>query len=160
MFDSSDIYQVHAYMSVGFICTGCGAVLDVTGPHEPASDAWCEVAAQRARVEGWYVPPPDAKGDLDVVTCFCANCAVDRTASTSRVVRVRIFVALLGEAVDVWRPVDAVVEGPDAYRIISQVANPDERWQFVHGDIVRCEPRRFADGSVGLAAIARVSGAG
>ena len=53
-----------------------------------------------------------------------------------------IYVALLDEGTNVWRPVAAVPLGGSVYRIISQNACPDdEAWQFATGSEVRCEPR-------------------
>ena len=71
---------------------------------------------------------------------------------------VEIFVALLGEGVDVWRPVQAEPLGGSVYRIATVNPDPqDEHWQFVHGDVVRCEPREFAGGTRGLVAVEKVS---
>lgn len=40
-----------------------------------------------------------------------------------------IFVYLLDEGVDVWRPVDAEIVAPDWYRILSENENgDDEHW--------------------------------
>ncbi len=69
----------------------------------------------------------------------------------------RIFVALVGEGVDVWRPVEAVHEHEDRYRILSENHDPeDERWEFQQGAVVRCRLRNFADGTRALAAFERV----
>jgi hypothetical protein len=55
-----------------------------------------------------------------------------------------IYVALLEEGVDVWRPVEAEREG-EFFRIVS--SRPDtERWAFPSGSLVRCEQRDLADG--------------
>ena len=71
---------------------------------------------------------------------------------------VEIFVALLGEGVDVWRPVLAEPVGGSLYRIATVNSDPqDEHWQFVTGDVVRCEPREFSGGTRGLVAVERVS---
>ena len=51
-----------------------------------------------------------------------------------------IYVYLLDEGVDVWRPVKAVHIRDTVYKIVSE--NPaleDEKWQFSTGDLVRCE---------------------
>jgi hypothetical protein len=58
-----------------------------------------------------------------------------------------IYVYLLNEGVDVWRPVQARHIGTDRYQIVS-VNNSldDELWQFNSGDIVRCKPRTMFDG--------------
>jgi hypothetical protein len=52
----------------------------------------------------------------------------------------RIYVALLNEGVDVWRPVRAEHLGGNLYRIVSQPYNREiEYWQFEPGDEVVCE---------------------
>lgn len=52
----------------------------------------------------------------------------------------RIYVALLGVKVDVWRPVEAERVGETVYRILDQAYDPEtERWQFEPGDAVECE---------------------
>jgi hypothetical protein len=66
-----------------------------------------------------------------------------------------IFVRLLDEDVDCWRPVEAVNEGADRYRILSANSDPtDERWEFSAGEIVICERRRLS-GRDALVAIRR-----
>jgi hypothetical protein len=67
---------------------------------------------------------------------------------------VQIFVYMPDEVVDTWRPVDAGVVAPGIYRILSPDPAPeDEEWQFHSGDLVCCEERTLADGTVGLVAI-------
>jgi len=69
-----------------------------------------------------------------------------------------IYVYLLGEGVDVWRPVDAVRVGESLYRITSDCSDQrfaEESWQFVTGDVVRCTRRELAEGEL-LVAVERV----
>ena len=71
---------------------------------------------------------------------------------------VEIFVAFVGERVDVWRPVLAEPVGGSLYRIATVNSDPhDEHWQFVTGDIFRCERREFSGGTRGLVAVEKVS---
>ncbi len=64
-----------------------------------------------------------------------------------------IYLALLGEGVEVWRPVQAIHIGKDIYEIISSNPDPeDEHWQFHPGDFVRCKDKVFADGTKGKVA--------
>jgi hypothetical protein len=71
---------------------------------------------------------------------------------------VEIFVALLGEGVDVWRPVLAEPVGGSLCRIATVNSDPqDEHWQFVTGDVGRCEPREFSGGTRRLVAVEKVS---
>lgn len=51
-----------------------------------------------------------------------------------------IFVRLLDENVDVWRPVKAERIASDRFRIVEQPYDRDtERWEFEPGDEVMCE---------------------
>lgn len=66
----------------------------------------------------------------------------------------QIYVALLDEGVEVWRPV-AAEQNPDAsYRILDPGDyDPSvETWQFPPGSVVVCEPRQTSAGSVLAAA--------
>jgi hypothetical protein len=65
--------------------------------------------------------------------------------------RVLVYVPLLDEGVDVWRPVAAEVIGNGCYLITGDQPS-DERWKFLPGTSVRCEERRFEDGTLGLVA--------
>jgi hypothetical protein len=74
---------------------------------------------------------------------------------------VRIFVALMDEGVDVWRPVQARSLGGGLYRIIGVDGDTnDETWQFPAGAVVKCEHGQFADGRSGMTAVAQVEEAG
>jgi len=52
--------------------------------------------------------------------------------------RQTIFVRLLGEVVDAWRPVEAIDYGQLRYRIVGPEPTPDEEWEFRIGEMVRC----------------------
>ena len=66
-----------------------------------------------------------------------------------------VYVPLVDEGVDVWRPVAAEPVGPMLFRLTGPV--PDgEAWAFEPGAVVRCYERTFADGSRGPAAFERV----
>ena len=74
---------------------------------------------------------------------------------------VTIFVALLDEGVDVWRPVQARPLDQGQFRIIGLEADiEDETWQFPAGSIVKCEKKLFGDGTSGMTAVERIGGAG
>jgi hypothetical protein len=69
----------------------------------------------------------------------------------------QIFVRLLDEGVDVWRPVQAEYLGGDAYRILEQRYDRDvETWEFEPGERVMCEWVDSSDGRI-LAAQRRTS---
>jgi hypothetical protein len=56
------------------------------------------------------------------------------------VTQTEIFVRLLDEKVDVWRPVKAEQLDADRFRIVEQPYDRDtERWEFEPGDEVVCE---------------------
>ena len=63
--------------------------------------------------------------------------------------KVLVYVTLVDEGTDVWQPVTAEVVGDGCYRIIGNQPE-EERWQFAPGALVRCEERRFQDGTLGL----------
>ena len=67
----------------------------------------------------------------------------------------QVYVYLLDEGTDVWRPVDAIPVGGDIYKIVAENHDPeDEHWEFATGDEVRCEARRLSSG-MHLVAVAR-----
>jgi hypothetical protein len=67
-----------------------------------------------------------------------------------------IFVSLLNEQVDVWRPVQAEHLRENLYKIIEQPYDrEDETWQFEPGDEVVCELIDSDDGRI-LAATRRI----
>ncbi len=66
---------------------------------------------------------------------------------------------LLNEGIDVWRPVTAKRLTHNTFWVVGpQLAN--EEWAFAAGTVVAGEPRRFADGTRGIAAVALDSPAG
>lgn len=65
-----------------------------------------------------------------------------------------IFVELLGEDTQSWRPVAAQRLGSGLFRIVGTVPE-DEVWRFQPGQTVRCAEHSFADGSCGPVAVER-----
>jgi hypothetical protein len=54
-----------------------------------------------------------------------------------------IYVALLDEGIDVWRPVEAERLLPDRCLIVDQDYDPGiERWEFEPGTVVRCRKEK------------------
>jgi hypothetical protein len=51
-----------------------------------------------------------------------------------------VYVALVDEGVNAWRPVQAEHVGGDLYRLTGEQLD-DEAWPFTVGDIVRCKER-------------------
>ena len=61
----------------------------------------------------------------------------------------QIFVRLLGEGVDVWRPVEAERLGDDLYLVTDQQYDRElEHWQFEPGSRVRCEQVQSDNGLI------------
>ena len=70
----------------------------------------------------------------------------------------QIYVALLDEGVDVWRPVLAEHTHGKVYRILDQAYDPSiESWQFEPGDEVLCDVIEAHEGLI-LAAISKAGG--
>jgi hypothetical protein len=76
---------------------------------------------------------------------------------------VTIYVALLNEDVEVWRPVLAEHLGGDSYLLIGPtpegaVYDPDdEEWEFKPGTVVRRERQAFSGNSWGFVARSKVA---
>jgi hypothetical protein len=56
-----------------------------------------------------------------------------------------VYVELLDESVDVWRPVQAELESDHVFRL-PHAAPAGETWRFPPGSRVRCELRNLSDG--------------
>jgi hypothetical protein len=70
-------------------------------------------------------------------------------------VKTTVYLELLEEGTQCWRPVNSESLGGDLYRIISEKPE-DEVWPFNTGDTVRCRPQHFQQG-LGLVAYERVT---
>jgi hypothetical protein len=58
-----------------------------------------------------------------------------------------IYVSLVGEGVEVYRPVIAEKIDEKTFKIVSKNKNPeDEKWEFNLGDIVVCYEKELIDG--------------
>jgi hypothetical protein len=68
----------------------------------------------------------------------------------------QVFVALLGEGVPVWRPVNARHVTGGVYELAGPM-EPGEDWEFKPGQTVFCENHVFASGQSGLVARRQVS---
>jgi len=62
--------------------------------------------------------------------------------------RVKLFVYLLQEGTDVWRPTEAVPIGDGLFKILPtpDYDPEDEIWKFSPGSSVRCETRQDDSG--------------
>lgn len=56
-----------------------------------------------------------------------------------------IYMPLLNEGVDVWRPVEATRLSADTYRLEGEVPD-EEEWKFLPSTLVRCELLTLSSG--------------
>jgi hypothetical protein len=68
-----------------------------------------------------------------------------------------IYVYLVDEGTDVWRPVLAEHIRDDMYRITSAPPDDTETWEFVTGETVRCRAKNFAGGEHKMVVYERVT---
>jgi hypothetical protein len=66
----------------------------------------------------------------------------------------KVYVALLDEGTDVWRPVDAEHVREDEYLLCGPIPE-GEVWEFQPGDVVHCRKRTLSNGSTELVAFSR-----
>jgi hypothetical protein len=78
--------------------------------------------------------------------------ALDRMSADSLTT---IYMPLLNEGVDVWRPVEAMKIGETGY-MVTENPPPDEEWAFQPGHILRCEERELSGGK-GLVAVGKAT---
>ena len=65
---------------------------------------------------------------------------------TNNVRTTKIFMPLLNEGTDCWRPVNAKEHSEGVFEILG-IMPAGEEWQFVPGTWVHCRPKLFNDGS-------------
>jgi hypothetical protein len=67
-----------------------------------------------------------------------------------------VYVRLLDEGTEVWRPASAIALGDGSFRIVKpDDYDPEtEAWEFPPDSRVKCVRRKFADGGKSLIAIA------
>lgn len=68
-----------------------------------------------------------------------------------------IYVALMDQTGEKWQRVEAVSEDDDVYRITSTPENPDERWEYGAGTVVRCRATTLPSGERVLVATERLN---
>jgi len=56
-----------------------------------------------------------------------------------------IYIELMNEGTDCWRPVEAKDLGDGHFLIVSSQPE-DEDWQFKPGDIIECRKKQLQDG--------------
>ena len=66
-----------------------------------------------------------------------------------------IYMPLLNEGTEVWRPVEAMKVGELGY-MVTENAPPDEQWAFQPGHVLRCEQRQLG-GGVHLVPVAKAT---
>lgn len=58
-----------------------------------------------------------------------------------------IYVKLVNEVVDVWRPVQAIQINENRYKLVEEQSVPeDEDWEFAPGEVVEVTTRSFEGG--------------
>jgi hypothetical protein len=58
-----------------------------------------------------------------------------------------IYVYLLDEGTDCWRPVSAEHVRDDVYRITGEPPDPEnEKWEYLPGAVVRCRQKKLSGG--------------
>ncbi len=62
-----------------------------------------------------------------------------------------IYMPLLGEGTDCWRPVRAVQVAQDLFEVVDQIS-PGESWAFAPRSRLRCRKHAFSIGDFGLIA--------
>ena len=79
------------------------------------------------------------------------------TAHQDTDTEVAVYVRLLDEGTDVWRPVRATALPDGTFRLLEPNGyDPNaETWEFPPSAKVRCVTRKFTDGGEGLIAVAR-----
>jgi len=67
--------------------------------------------------------------------------------------RITIYIPILNEGIDVWRPVEALMLTELGY-MVTETPPPYEEWVFLPGQILRCEKRQLS-GQELLVAVAK-----
>lgn len=108
---------------------------------KPAETVQAEAAMRRAAAEWLEVADDESRWRPFFDRWLYDEMGYERKSPQS------IYVELLDEGVEVWRPVDARVEAGAVFRL-PDTAAPDEHWRFPPGSRVRCEWRELSDGFV------------
>jgi hypothetical protein len=64
-----------------------------------------------------------------------------------------IYMPLMDEGTECWRPVHARRVATDIYEIAAGDKSDDEQWAFPNGSRLRCREHVFADGKMGFVAL-------
>jgi hypothetical protein len=122
-------------------------------------DVVCGIAANDAQ-GGWEFQPAlmQRLASLDLPVLFdlysIAEPDSEEALTVPSVATRTVYVELVDEGVNVWRPVEAVEDG-DGF-VLPMSAPDGERWRFPPGSRVRCELRELSDGEA-LVAVRVVS---
>ena len=79
------------------------------------------------------------------------------SAATASSTDATVYVRLLNEGVDVWRPVKAVRLSETTYQLSEEPTPEEEAWSFQPGDVVVAE-HRAGDPEQRMVAVARAVG--
>jgi hypothetical protein len=128
--------------------------MTIASGHGHASNIFCH-PGQASNSER----EPGSRAPANYATNFAPTSIQARKALNLSVVivsfdmanKMTIYMPLLDEGTDVWRPVEAVREG-DGYLVLGPMPS-EETWKFAPGTVVRCEFRVFSDGTRDLVAV-------
>jgi hypothetical protein len=108
-----------------------------------------------ATLEGPVALTPENAPSYELVHVDAARGILRWVSAAEPSLREQVFVALFDEGVAVWRPVEAVRLSGDTFRLLEdQARDSDEKWEFLPGEVIRCELRDLSDGPA-LVALAR-----
>lgn len=68
----------------------------------------------------------------------------------------QIYVAVMNGGPDAWRAIDGEAKGGDVYEIVSVNDDPQVKWEYETGELVRCRSTTLPSGERVLVATQRV----
>jgi hypothetical protein len=85
---------------------------------------------------------------------FCLRRNLHRSVPLLLKSEIEIYVSLLNEGTEVWRPARAVPLTDEIHLLSPDQEVPtDEEWQFMPGQVVYCKRRKLSDGEIEIVAI-------
>lgn len=109
--------------------------------NKPAEAAEAEVTMRRAAAEWLEVADNEIRWRQYFERWLYDEMGYERESPQT------VYVELLEEGVEVWRPVEADVEAGAVFRL-PRAAPANERWRLPPGSRVRCEWRELSDGCI------------
>jgi hypothetical protein len=81
MADSTNLdvlHYHHAVFALMFVCEDCERVMEFASAQAEFTEPWFRELGEAGKKAGWYVPPPDVNGRVDVMSAWCSECATQR----------------------------------------------------------------------------------